>query len=342
MAIKILIVDDEVLFKKVVSQFFKQQIKEGKYEFHYATNGKEAIKQITSGLKIDIVLVDIRMPEMDGLTMMEKFNDQGIEVKTIIVSAYPDLPNVKKAMNEGAFDFLVKPLNLEELEECINRLFRLKKQSTKLAKPAETKQAGKIKSLLSDPSSQKVTQSLAYNIVKRLRIPQQMIVIERLVEKFNVEEIDELKYKIEAQEYVALEKQKRREEIAQEAYQRLGLDPEKVPLIALEQGFIEERFVQKKLATGGVKGYGVYLYLRWTDEGTKGYYLGPANNLDEAAKEILSIIGYSLDKSGLTQNSTPEDEEVEPVLEERPELKPKLKQPIRMYGKDFDAKSDRS
>lgn len=338
MAIKILIVDDEILFKKVVSQFFKQQIKQGKYEFHYATNGKEALHQITSGLKIDIVLVDIRMPEMDGLTLIETLNDKGIGVKTIIVSAYPDFPNVKKAMNEGVFDFIVKPLNLEDLEECIDRLFRLNKQSIKLARPVETKQAGKIKSLLSDPSSQKVTPSIAYNIVKQLRVPQQISVIERLIEKFNVEEIDDLRYKIESQEFTALERQKRREEIAQEAYERLKLDPEKVPLIALEHGYIEERFVQKKLPTGEVKDRGVYLYLRWTDKGCKAYYLGPAHNLDETAKEILSIIGYSQGESDPPQTFIPEDNVVEQVLEDSPQLKRSLKPPIRMYGKDFKAK----
>lgn len=338
MPIKVLIADDELLFKRVVSQFFKQQIKEGKYEFHYATNGKEALDQITSGLKIDIVLVDIRMPEMDGLALIEKLNDKGIPVKTIIVSAYPDLDNIKKAMNEGAFDFLVKPLNLEELEECINRLFQLKKQSTKLAKPQETQRAARIKSLLSDPSSQKVTPIVAYEIIKKLRVPQQIEVIGRLVEKFNVEEIDELKYTIESLEYVALEKQKRREEIAQEAYGRLGLDPKKLPLIALEQGFVEERVVQKKLATGEVKNYGIHLYLRWTDKNCKGYYLGPTYALDETAKEILSIIGYSQDESNSSQTSLPEDDSLEPLIEDSPEKKHRLKPPIRLYGKGLKAK----
>lgn len=338
MPIKVLIADDELLFKRVVSQFFKQQIKEGKYEFHYATSGKEALEQITSGLKIDIVLVDIRMPEMDGLALIEKLNDKGIPVKTIIVSAYPDLDNIKKAMNEGAFDFLVKPLNLEELEECINRLFQLKKQSTKLAKPPESKSATRIKSLISDPSSQKVTPYLAYEIIKKLQVPQQIGVIERLVEKFNVEEIDELKYAIESLEYVALEKQKRREEIALEAYERLALDPKKIPLIALEQGYVEERVVQKKLATGEVKTYGIHLYLRWTDKGLKGYYLGPAYDLDETAKEILSIIGYSPDESDSSQTSLPEDDSVEQLKDDSREEKRRIKPPTRLYGKDLKAK----
>ncbi len=293
MTIKVLIADDEILFQRVINHFFKQQIKESKYEFHYAMNGKEAFEKLASGLKIDIVLVDIRMPEMDGLTLIKKLNDNSIPVETIIISAYPDINNIRTAMNERTFDFLVKPIDLKELEESINKLFRLKKQSTKLARLAEPQIAKKIKSLVSDPLSQKVTPSIAYKITRQLKIPQQIGVIGRLIENFNVEEIDELKYKVEAQEYIALERQERRDELAQEAYGSLGLDEDKVPLIALEQGFIEERIVQRKSVSGEIREPSIHLYLRWTDKGTKGYYLGPATALDEKAKTILSIIGYS-------------------------------------------------
>ena len=307
MTIKILIADDEILFKRVINHFFDSQIKEGKYEFHYATNGKEAFEKLTSGLKIDIVLVDIRMPEMDGLTLIKKLNEKGVPAKTIIISAYPDIPNIRKAMNEGTFDFLVKPIDLKELEECINKLFQLNKQSTKLARPAETKQAGKIKSILSDPSSQKITTSIAYKIAKQLQVPQQIEVINRLIESFNVEEIDDLKYKLESFEYVALERQERRKEIAQEVYGRLGLDRQKLPLLALEQGYIEERVVRRKSASGEIKEPSVHIYLRWTDKGCKGYYLGPASGLDEKAKTILSIVGYSQDEKQSTQALAKED-----------------------------------
>lgn len=293
MTIKVLIADDEILFQRVINHFFKQQIKESKYEFHYAMNGKEAFEKLASGLKIDIVLVDIRMPEMDGLTLIKKLNDNGIPVETIIISAYPDIINIRTAMNERTFDFLVKPIELKELEGSMDKLFRLKKQSTKLARLAEPQLAKKIKSLVSDPLSQKVTPSIAYKITRQLKRPQQIGVIGRLIEDFNVEEIDELKYKVEAQEYVALERQERRYELAQEVYGHLGLDEEKLPLIALEQGFIEERVVQRKSASGEIKEPSIHLYLRWTDNGTKGYYLGPATALEEKAKTILSIIGYS-------------------------------------------------
>ena len=337
MTIKILIADDEILFQRVINYFFNQKIKEGLYEFHYAINGKEAFEKLASGLKIDIVLVDIRMPEMDGLTLIKKLNEKGVPAKTIIISAYPDILNIRKAMNEGTFDFLVKPIDLNELEESIDKLFQLKKQSTKLARPAETKQAGKIKSLLSDPSSQKITPSIAYKIAKQLQVPQQIGVINRLIENFNVEEIDDLKYKIESQEYIALERQEKREEIAQEVYERLGLDKQKLPLLALEQGYIEERVVKRKSASGEIREPSIHLYLRWTDKGCNGYYLGPASALDEKAKTILSIMGYSQDEKYSTQ-ALPKEDVVEPPSNDTVEIKHQSKSRIRLSGRDFKVK----
>lgn len=337
MAIKVLIADDEILFQRVINHFFNQQIKAGKYEFHYATTGKEAFEKLASGLKIDIVLVDIRMPEMDGLTLIKKLNDKGIPVKTIIISAYPDIPNIRKAMNEGTFDFLVKPIELKELEESINKLFQLRKQITKLTRPAETQQAGKIKSLLSDSSSQTITPSIAYKITRQLQVPQQIGVINRLIENFNVEEIDELRYKLESQEYIALERQEKREEIAQEIYGRLGLDEQKLPLLALEQGYIEERVVQRKSASGEIKEPSIHLYLRWTDKGCKGYYLGPASALDEKAQTILSIIGYSPQEKQSAQALAKEDL-VEPPSDDTAGVKHQSKTAIRLYGKKFETK----
>ena len=168
-------------------------------------------------------------------------------------------------------------------------------------------------------------------------MPQQIGVINRLVENFNVEEIDDLKYKLESQEYIALERQEKREEIAQEVYGRLGLDEQKLPLLALEQGYIEERVVQRKFASGEIKEPSIHLYLRWTDNGCNGYHLGRADALDEKAKAILSIIGYSQDEKQSTQPSLKEDM-VEPLSNNTAEVKRSFKPPIRLSDKDFKAK----
>jgi class 3 adenylate cyclase len=65
---------------------------------------------------VEIVLSDINMPEMDGLTLLSKINETNPLVKTVMVSAYGDMDNIRKAMNRGAFDFVTKPVNFEDLE----------------------------------------------------------------------------------------------------------------------------------------------------------------------------------------------------------------------------------
>src|SRR5665647_630144 len=114
--VKILVVDDETDLELLIRQRFRKQIRERKYEFFFAVNGREALQQIQQHPGIDIVLSDINMPEMDGLTLLTKLNETRPLVKTVIVSAYGDMDNIRKAMNRGASDFLTKPVNFEDLE----------------------------------------------------------------------------------------------------------------------------------------------------------------------------------------------------------------------------------
>ena len=68
----------------------------------------------------DIILSDINMPEMDGLTLLTKINEmRNPALKCIIVSAYGDMENIRTAMNHGAFDFATKPIDMEDLERTI-------------------------------------------------------------------------------------------------------------------------------------------------------------------------------------------------------------------------------
>ncbi len=336
MAIKILVVDDEPLFQKVFNRFFSQQIKMRKYEFHFASNGKEALEKVTSGLKIDIMLVDIRMPEMDGLTLIEKLNEQGIPANVIIVSAYADIPNIRKAMNEGAYDLLVKPIGIDEIEECINRLSNLRKQSIKLSKPSETRQAARINTLVADSPNQKATPSIAYKITKQLQPNQQIKVINRLVENFTLEELTDLKYKVETQEYIEIERQEGREDLAFKVYEELGFDEKKLPLIALERGRVEERIVKRNTSSGDVKDYGIHLYLRWKIGTDKAYYLGPADSLDERTKTLLSLLNYSQSQENLEEAALPDEKDIKPAIDE-PENR-KLKSPINLRRKSFETR----
>lgn len=313
MAIKVLLVDDEENFQRVINQVLKRQIKNEKYEFSFATNGKEALKKISSGLKVDVALVDIRMPEMDGLTLIEEINKRPNPINTVIVSAYADIPNVRRAIKAKVMDFLVKPIEIDELEEAINKAFDIKKQNRQPAKPIESRQAKRIQSLLSDPTSQKVTEALAYKIVRQLPSDKQLQVIRRLIEDFSLEELSDLKYDVETQESLTIDKQESIDALAIEVYQNLEFDEAKIPVIALEKGFIDERVIKKTLKDGDLKDYGVHLYLRWKEEGTdKAVYLGPAHSLDERTKSLLVLLKYSPNKVKLNLDLPFSEDTAEP------------------------------
>jgi class 3 adenylate cyclase/ActR/RegA family two-component response regulator len=118
---KILVADDEVDLETLIKQKFRRQIREQKYEFYFALNGEEALNQVEQHRDIDIVLSDINMPVMDGLTLLNKLPEISPLVQTVMVSAYGDMENIRTAMNRGAFDFVCKPVNFEDLERTIEK-----------------------------------------------------------------------------------------------------------------------------------------------------------------------------------------------------------------------------
>lgn len=113
---KILVVDDEADLELLIRQKFRQQIRENKYAFDFAANGNQALQKMSDLKSFDLVLSDINMPEMDGLTLLTKLSEQFPLTKTVMVSAYGDMENLRTAMNRGAFDFVVKPVNFQDLE----------------------------------------------------------------------------------------------------------------------------------------------------------------------------------------------------------------------------------
>lgn len=119
---KILVVDDEPDLEVLIKQKFRKEIKEGKYNFSFANNGIQALEKIESDKEIELVLTDINMPEMDGLTLLSKIKELNNPLlHSVIVSAYGDILNIRTAMNGGAFDFVVKPIDLKDLEITITK-----------------------------------------------------------------------------------------------------------------------------------------------------------------------------------------------------------------------------
>jgi adenylate cyclase len=122
--VKILVVDDETDLEVLIKQKFRKEIRDQKYEFSFASNGVEALAVIGEKGDIDIMLSDINMPQMDGLTLLSRINEQNNLIKSVIVSAYGDLENIRVAMNRGAFDFITKPINFEDLEITIEKTIK--------------------------------------------------------------------------------------------------------------------------------------------------------------------------------------------------------------------------
>ena len=122
MAVKILSVDDENDLELLLTQYFRRKIRKGEYEFFFAHNGIEALRVLLEQPDINIILSDINMPEMDGLTLLAKINElRNPALKCIMVSAYGDMGNIRTAMNNGAFDFATKPIDLDDLSVTIEK-----------------------------------------------------------------------------------------------------------------------------------------------------------------------------------------------------------------------------
>ncbi len=121
MSLKILVVDDEPDFQLVIRQKFKSQIAAQEMQFVFAENGAQALEKLQEQQGIDMVLTDINMPVMNGLALLNELLASYPLLRSVVVSAYGDMQNIRTAMNRGAFDFLIKPVNFEDLEITVKK-----------------------------------------------------------------------------------------------------------------------------------------------------------------------------------------------------------------------------
>jgi adenylate cyclase len=124
MTARILVVDDEPDVESLVLQQFRRQLRDGTVTFVFARDGLEALSTLKTNGGIDLVVTDINMPRMDGLSLLQKLQESEERVSTIVVSAYGDMANIRTAMNRGAFDFVTKPLDFVDLEMTIAKTLR--------------------------------------------------------------------------------------------------------------------------------------------------------------------------------------------------------------------------
>jgi adenylate cyclase len=118
---KILAVDDEPDFKLLLRQRFRREIREDQYTFRFAEHGEAALAALAAEPDIDLLLLDINMPVMDGLTLLAELRARAAAPKAIIISAYGDMANIRTAMNRGAFDFVTKPVDMNDLDITIRK-----------------------------------------------------------------------------------------------------------------------------------------------------------------------------------------------------------------------------
>src|SRR5215469_7676753 len=124
MSTLILVVDDEPDVEALILQRFRHKIRNEAVSFLFARDGVEALATLKANGNIDLVVTDINMPRMDGLSLLQKLQESEQNVSTIIVSAYGDMTNIRTAMNRGAFDFVTKPIDFLDLEATIAKMLR--------------------------------------------------------------------------------------------------------------------------------------------------------------------------------------------------------------------------
>lgn len=121
---KFLIVDDEPDVEMLMQHWFRKQIRSGDYEFLFASDGEHALRHLEAHDDIAVILSDINMPNMDGLTLLRRITEMERDLKVVMVSAYGDLTNIRTAMNGGAFDFVTKPIDIDDLTATIEKSLR--------------------------------------------------------------------------------------------------------------------------------------------------------------------------------------------------------------------------
>ena len=141
---KILVVDDEPDLESMVLQNFRREIRQGDMNFLFASDGEDALSQLGENDDVDIVISDINMPKMDGLTLLRHIQDLDTQLKTVIVSAYGDMSNIRTAMNLGAFDFLTKPIDFSDLEITLDKTISNQQSLREIHRLRETAEKAKL------------------------------------------------------------------------------------------------------------------------------------------------------------------------------------------------------
>ncbi|MFD1627789.1 response regulator [Azospirillum griseum] len=124
MTLGILVVDDEPDVAELFKQRFRAELRNGQVAFHFATSAEQALESLASGLTPEtfLVLSDINMPGMSGLDLLQRLRAQSPDVPVIMVTAYGDIENRRRALDIGATDLVTKPVDFVELKKMVNSI----------------------------------------------------------------------------------------------------------------------------------------------------------------------------------------------------------------------------
>jgi len=122
---RILVVDDERAASFLIQQIFREEVRNGDYELTFVENGAEALDTLEADDAFHLVLTDINMPRMDGLTMLSHVKRSYPHVLVIMVTAYSDMAKVRRSMNLGAYDYLIKPIEPSDMKKTVDRALKL-------------------------------------------------------------------------------------------------------------------------------------------------------------------------------------------------------------------------
>ena len=255
---KILVVDDEIVYwTRLIEQIFEEKIENNEYEFSYAKDGIEGLAKVNE-IHPDIVLTDIKMPNLDGLAFLHQLNKSEQNVKSIIISAYGTIDHISQAMYERAYDFLVKPIDRQKLESSIRRILLVESelnQSKEILPPTNTKK-----------QTSKVNYSSVLRLSKELPPPQQLKLVSDLVSQFSWEQINEFEEKLPSLKLQIQENEDKQKVLEKEDEERIKQN--KFPLNLLRQGYLEVLNQSRKTVSGEDRQY-KYLCVRWIDPKTK-------------------------------------------------------------------------
>ena len=171
----ILVVDDESDMELLIRQKFRRQISSGELIIHFAGNGEQALEILNKEPDIELVMTDINMPIMNGLTLLEKIVEAGLTCKCLVVSAYTDIQNIRAAMNRGAFDFVTKPIDFQDLETTITKTLRAideTYQAVRVIKERDQALQEKEKAM----SSERFKQQFLANMSHEIRTPMNSVI----------------------------------------------------------------------------------------------------------------------------------------------------------------------